>query len=124
MLAARVVRHDPDGLVRARGQRRTAAPARRARAARRGGARAHPRPRRDGRDRAAAAAFSALNVLPATVTAIGDAEGPMVDLALACGADRLLARITRRSLAALDLAPGRACFAVVKAAAIGRRDLG
>nr|MBA3323827.1 TOBE domain-containing protein [Paracoccaceae bacterium] len=48
---------------------------------------------------------------------------PMVDLALACGTDRLLARVTRRSLAGLDLAPGRPCFAVVKASAIGRRDL-
>ncbi len=58
--------------------------------------------------------LSALNVLPAVVVAVrlGDGPGALVELQL--GHDRLLARITRRSVTALNLAPGVACFAIVK----------
>ena len=61
---------------------------------------------------------SALNVLPATVSRI-EAEGPMalVQLRLAGGA-ALLARITRRSVAALALEPGTACHATIKSAGL------
>jgi molybdate transport system ATP-binding protein len=68
--------------------------------------------------------ISALNILDATVAGLGRADGPMVEVTLAVGADRLVARITRRSLAALGLAPGKRCFALVKSVAVGRRDLG
>lgn len=68
---------------------------------------------------------SALNILPAVVAAIGE-EGAdaAVDVALDCAGGALLARITRRSLKTLALAPGARCFAVVKAIAASRRDLG
>jgi molybdate transport system ATP-binding protein len=61
--------------------------------------------------------ISALNVLAATVEELRE-DGPVdVLLALRSGADRLLARVTRRSRAQLELAPGRAVFAVIKAVA-------
>jgi molybdate transport system ATP-binding protein len=68
-------------------------------------------------------AISALNVLPVTVTEIGDAEGAIVEVGLDCGGDRLRARITGRSLRALGLAPGAAAWAVLKSVAVGRRDI-
>jgi molybdate transport system ATP-binding protein len=68
--------------------------------------------------------LSALNILPAKVIEIGDASGPIVDVALDLCGDRLLARITRRSLARLAIAPGRPIFVVLKSIAIGRRDIG
>jgi len=69
-------------------------------------------------------AISALNILPAVVTTIGATETAIVDVQLACGTDRLLARITRRSLNALALEPGRPVFAILKSIAVGRRDIG
>jgi molybdate transport system ATP-binding protein len=68
--------------------------------------------------------ISMLNVLPAVVTRVGDGGGPVVEIGLASGEDRLLARITRRSLRTLGLAPGAECHAVLKAIAVGRRDIG
>ncbi len=61
---------------------------------------------------------SALNLLDArveTLTAEGDA-GMIVVLRL--GEERMLARITRRSAAALDLAPGHAVQAILKTVAL------
>jgi molybdate transport system ATP-binding protein len=69
-------------------------------------------------------AISTLNILPGIVEEIGPDDGPIVDLSVRCGPDRLLARITRRSLATLGLAPGRPCYAILKSVAIGRRDVG
>lgn len=68
--------------------------------------------------------ISALNILAATVIAIEPGQGASVALRLACGPDLLRARITRRSLASLGLAPGSACFAVLKSVAIDRPDIG
>ncbi|MEZ5911771.1 MAG: molybdenum ABC transporter ATP-binding protein [Paracoccaceae bacterium] len=62
--------------------------------------------------------ISALNILPATVDRCGDAAGGMVYLRLAVGGEYLLARLTQRSVAALDLAPGRACHAILKSVAL------
>lgn len=61
---------------------------------------------------------SALNVLPATVARIAP-DGPtvLVQLQLTGGA-ALLARITCRSVAALRLGPGTACFATIKSAGL------
>ena len=69
-------------------------------------------------------AISALNVLDATVAAIGRRDGATVEVVLAIGEDRLIARITRRSLAGLGLVPGVPCFALVKSISVGRRDVG
>ncbi|MEL6980359.1 MAG: molybdenum ABC transporter ATP-binding protein [Pseudomonadota bacterium] len=67
--------------------------------------------------------LSALNQLQATVAAIGEGGGAMVEVALLCGDQRLLARITKRSLRRLGLSPGAPCVAILKAAALGRRDV-
>lgn len=69
-------------------------------------------------------AISALNCLPATVTAVREGEGPGAAVGLRAGEDRLLARVTRRSARSLGLAPGVVCFALVKAVSVAPRDIG
>jgi molybdate transport system ATP-binding protein len=67
---------------------------------------------------------SIINVLPSTVAEIGDDAGPLVDLRLTVGESALWARITRRSLHALGLAPGTPVHALIKAVAVDRHTLG
>jgi molybdate transport system ATP-binding protein len=67
--------------------------------------------------------ISALNILPVTVTDIRMGEGPGALVRLALGPDHILARITRRSVAALDLAPGRQVFAVLKAVSVAQENV-
>lgn len=57
---------------------------------------------------------SALNVLPGTIVAIQPGTGADALVTLDCGGERLLAQVTRKSVEALDLAPGRRVHAVVK----------
>jgi molybdate transport system ATP-binding protein len=66
---------------------------------------------------------SVLNILEATVTEIGtvDPEYPFVDIKLDIGWP-LLATITRKSLAALQLHPGQQVYAQIKTVAL-RQDL-
>jgi molybdate transport system ATP-binding protein len=65
------------------------------------------------------------NVLEGTVHSIGGEFGAIVDVAVTLsGGERLLARLTRASVAALGLAPGVRVFALVKAIAIDRRSVG
>jgi molybdate transport system ATP-binding protein len=64
---------------------------------------------------------SALNILPAVVVDLREGEECYADVQIAIGTTRLVARITRRSAAALALAPGREVFAVVKSVAIDGR---
>lgn len=61
---------------------------------------------------------SILNVLPARVDNISPEDGPTVLLRLALGDDRLLARITRRSLSTLDLKEGDEVFAQIKSVTV------
>lgn len=68
--------------------------------------------------------LSALNVLPAMVTAVRLGNGPGAIIQLMAGDDLLLARITRRSALALELAPGSSCFAIVKTVAVARTNVG
>ncbi len=68
--------------------------------------------------------LSALNVLPGRVAAIREGEGPGVLVTLETPAGRVLARITRRSAARLELGVGVSCHAVVKSLAIAREDIG
>ena len=68
--------------------------------------------------------LSALNVLPATVTAVRLEDGPGAVIQLRAGNDLLLARITRRSAEALHLAPGVTCHAIVKSVAVAQADVG
>jgi molybdate transport system ATP-binding protein len=68
--------------------------------------------------------LSALNVLQGRVAEIGPAQdGPAIDVALDCGGQRLLARVTRKSAEVLALTPGKPIYAVVKSVAFGRRGL-
>src|SRR6266699_903364 len=63
------------------------------------------------------AGLSALNVLPGTVVEIGRADGPIVEMRLDCAGEALVARLTRRSVETLGLAPGRPVYAVIKSIA-------
>lgn len=63
--------------------------------------------------------LSALNVLPCRVETLRFGDGPQTNVSLSCGAIRLEARVVRRSIDALALAPGARCFAVIKTVAIG-----
>lgn len=62
--------------------------------------------------------ISALNILPATVTSLQTGGGSGVAVGLKTGGVRLLARITRQSVAAMGLAQGKEVFAIVKANAV------
>jgi molybdate transport system ATP-binding protein len=68
--------------------------------------------------------ISALNVLAGRVEAVVPIEDAAFEVQLRLGDERLLARVTRRSGAALSLVPGREVFAVIKTVAIDRRSLG
>ncbi|MEI9931682.1 MAG: molybdenum ABC transporter ATP-binding protein [Rhizomicrobium sp.] len=59
-------------------------------------------------------AISANNVLPARVVAIWQGDGPQAEVQLSCGAARLVARITRASVARLSLMPNVPVFAIIK----------
>ncbi len=67
--------------------------------------------------------LSALNVLSAGIVEIREGGGG-ASISLAIGEDRLLARVTLRSLRALDLHEGEPCFAIVKASGVEGRDVG
>jgi molybdate transport system ATP-binding protein len=68
--------------------------------------------------------LSALNILPATVSALHEGQGPGVLVRLDLGAEFLLARVTRRSALALGLAPGVGVHAVLKSVAVAQADIG
>jgi molybdate transport system ATP-binding protein len=68
--------------------------------------------------------LSALNILPATVTALLDGQGPGTLVRLDLGGEHLLARVTRRSARQLELAPGVAVHAVLKSVSVAQRDVG
>jgi molybdate transport system ATP-binding protein len=67
---------------------------------------------------------SALNVLPATVLAVRDGEGPGALVQLDLGGQALLARVTRRSALMLDLKPGLALHVVIKSVSVAQGDVG
>jgi len=64
--------------------------------------------------------LSAQNILPCTVAAIRPGEGPGVMVHLAVGGEEILARITRRAAAAMDLRTGEPVHAVLKAMSVAR----
>jgi molybdate transport system ATP-binding protein len=68
--------------------------------------------------------ISALNVLAGRIEALVPIEDAALEVQLRLGEERLLARVTRRSGAALGLVPGRQVFALIKTIAIDRRSLG
>jgi molybdate transport system ATP-binding protein len=67
---------------------------------------------------------SALNVLPGTVSSVGEPDGSSIDVMLDCGGDSLVARITRKSAERLRLEPGLAVHAIIKGIAFDREALG
>jgi molybdate transport system ATP-binding protein len=68
--------------------------------------------------------ISILNVLEAKVIAIAEEVGPIVDVQLATGGSILTSRITRRSVAALNIQVGQPIFALVKAVSFDQRSVG
>jgi molybdate transport system ATP-binding protein len=68
--------------------------------------------------------LSALNILPATVAALHEGQGPGVLVRLDLGGEFLLARVTRRSAATLDLRPGLVVHAVLKTVSVAQTDVG
>lgn len=68
--------------------------------------------------------LSALNILPATISALHEGQGPGMLVRLDLGGEFLLARITRRSAQALELAPGLAVHAILKSVAVAQSDVG
>lgn len=68
--------------------------------------------------------LSALNILAGVVEEVRAGEGPGAMVRVQVGEEALLARITQRSARALDLAPGRAVFAVLKAVSVAQADVG
>ena len=67
--------------------------------------------------------MSALNVIEAQITGLGQEHGSGVAVGLQSGNDRLLARVTRRSAAAMGLATGMTVFALIKATAVPAHDV-
>jgi molybdate transport system ATP-binding protein len=67
--------------------------------------------------------ISALNAIAGVVADIGVGEGPVVDVRLDCNGEALLAKLTRYSVAQLQLQPGMPVFALVKSVAFDRRSL-
>ncbi|MEM8797460.1 MAG: molybdenum ABC transporter ATP-binding protein [Pseudomonadota bacterium] len=68
--------------------------------------------------------LSALNILPGEIEKIRSGEGPGAIVSLKTDAGAILARITRRSLAALALEEGVQCFAIAKTVSIAPEDVG
>jgi molybdate transport system ATP-binding protein len=68
--------------------------------------------------------LSALNILPVIVRDIRQGDGPGALVRLDAAGDALLARVTRRSVEALGLTPGRAVFAVLKAVSVAQENVG
>lgn len=68
--------------------------------------------------------LSALNILVGTVEDIQKGRGPGALVALRIGRDRLLARVTGRSIRAMGLEPGQTCHAIVKSVAVAPEDVG
>jgi molybdate transport system ATP-binding protein len=68
--------------------------------------------------------ISALNVLKATICGLESGDGPGVAVALQAGQTRILARVTKRSCAAMGLKAGDRIYAILKATAIAPADVG
>lgn len=68
--------------------------------------------------------ISALNILAGTVTAIQTTDGPLAVVGVDCGGAPLLARLTRKSVGDLGLAPGVRVYAIVKSVAFEGRGIG
>jgi molybdate transport system ATP-binding protein len=70
------------------------------------------------------AAISVLNAIDGVVAELRREPGPFAEIRVAAGRAGLLARITRKSLDELRLAPGTKVVALIKAVAVDRHSLG
>jgi len=61
-----------------------------------------------------------LNILPAVVEAVQPDQGPSMLVRLVLGNDRVVARVTRRSIRELELQEGAEVFAQIKSVAVRR----
>lgn len=68
--------------------------------------------------------ISALNTVSATIHSIRSGEGPGVMVQLEAGDDLILARITKRSAAAMNLRVGMRCYGIMKSVAVAKEDIG
>jgi len=68
--------------------------------------------------------LSALNILRGEIAELRPGQGPGMLVVLAMGEERLLARLTRRSVEALGLEPGQSCHAIMKSVAVAPEDVG
>ncbi|WP_170333602.1 molybdenum ABC transporter ATP-binding protein [Ruegeria arenilitoris] len=68
--------------------------------------------------------LSALNMLEGSVDTIRAGDGPGAIVSVQTPAGPVLARVTRRSVEALGLEPGKPCFAVIKTVALAPQDVG
>ena len=123
LLMATIAAHEPDGLTRLESQ---AGPLWLPKIARPIGAKV--RVRIAAQDvmlaRTKPEAISALNVLPVTIAALRADGGASALVQLSAGEDRILARITRRSLTALQLVEGDRMFAVIKSVSVADEAVG
>ena len=68
--------------------------------------------------------LSMQNVVAGKVRAIGDAAGASVDVQVDAAGTPIIARVTRKAVAELGLAPGKPVFALIKSVAIDRHSVG
>jgi molybdate transport system ATP-binding protein len=68
--------------------------------------------------------LSAQNIFPGIVATVGPARGSTIDLDIDCNGQKLRARVTRRAVEQLLLAPGRPVYVIVKAVALDPAWLG
>ena len=68
--------------------------------------------------------LSALNTVEGRVQSVRSGGGPGAIVSVDTKAGRILARITRRSAAALDLSEGVTCYAVMKSVSVAPQDIG
>ena len=69
-------------------------------------------------------AISMLNCLEGVVAEIGADAGSSADVRIMVGQTAIIARLTRYSIGALQLAPGMRVYALVKAVSLDRRSVG
>lgn len=68
--------------------------------------------------------LSALNILPCQVISVREGGGPGAMVSLNTAAGKILARVTRRSAAAMGLETGTPVHAVVKSVSVAPQDVG
>jgi len=68
--------------------------------------------------------LSMLNILAASVRSVESGAGASVDVRLDVAGAELVARVTRKSLVELGIAPGKRVFALIKSVAIDRLSVG